>query len=518
VPDRPTAGAVEERAAPDVTVDGRRLRGAIPYGVESRDLGGWREVIEPGALRDARRDDLVATVDHAGVPLGRYPDTLTVEDRDDALHWSVDLPESRADVREALIRRDLRGCSWRMVVARDRWVGDVRHIEAIAELRDVSVVTTPAYPGAAAEFRSAPAPTTDQEATLPDNDQTTTGATATAEPEDRTGDDRGAEDRTAPPARAGLRVEDRAARTDAPVEARVLDAMRAVPRGEARDLIEASGAGSAAPITPPEFNSFLWDNLRPAAVVLASGVRVLTTDRRELRWPVITDDAAAEFYAELEPIAEDDPVLDEIVAVPRAIKALVRASSEAFDDSDPSLRAVLQQHLTAVLATRLDREMIRGAAAGTDGFNGLLNVTGAQVVNHAGGAPWDGILRALAALADANAPGPYAVLLHPRAAGALALAKDADGLPLPRPASIPEPLVTSALPLDAVAGTSPAVVYSVPQVAVVRRQDATVEVDRSREFEIDGVLVRGKLRATMVVPHAQAVAIVQDLPSPAPTA
>jgi phage head maturation protease len=71
----------------------------VPYGVESRDLGGFREVIMPGALDGAKLDDLVVTVDHAGVPLGRYPSTLELEDRADGLHWSVSPPESRADVR-----------------------------------------------------------------------------------------------------------------------------------------------------------------------------------------------------------------------------------------------------------------------------------------------------------------------------------------------------------------------------------------------------------------------------------
>jgi hypothetical protein len=77
---RPKPGAVEERTAPDIlTAEDRRIRGRVPYGVESRDLGGWREVIEPGALDNAQFDDLVVTVDHAGVPLGRYPTTLELE-------------------------------------------------------------------------------------------------------------------------------------------------------------------------------------------------------------------------------------------------------------------------------------------------------------------------------------------------------------------------------------------------------------------------------------------------------
>jgi phage head maturation protease len=154
--DRPTAGSVEERQAPAVSVDGRRLRGVIPYGVESRDLGGWREVIEPGSLNGANLDELVATVEHKGLPLGRYPGTMALEDRADGAHWSVEPPASRADVREAVERGDLRAGSWRMIVGRDEWRGDTRHIHEISELKDVAVTARPAYPSAAVELRSAP--------------------------------------------------------------------------------------------------------------------------------------------------------------------------------------------------------------------------------------------------------------------------------------------------------------------------------------------------------------------------
>jgi phage head maturation protease len=147
---RPVAGEVETRALGELSVDAKRLRGRIPYGEESRDLGGWREVIEPGALGRTALDGLVATVDHGGVPIGRYPGTLQIEDRVDGLHWSVEPPASRADVREAVERGDLRAGSWRMRVARDEWRGEVRHVHEIAELRDVAVVTHAAYPDHAA--------------------------------------------------------------------------------------------------------------------------------------------------------------------------------------------------------------------------------------------------------------------------------------------------------------------------------------------------------------------------------
>jgi HK97 family phage prohead protease len=119
-------------------------------------MGGWKEIIEPTALRNAKLDDLVATVDHAGVPIGRYPVTLDLEDRTDGLHWSVVPPESGSDVREAIERGDLKAGSWRMVVGREEWRGDVRHVHEIAELRDVSVVSHPSYPASTVELRSAP--------------------------------------------------------------------------------------------------------------------------------------------------------------------------------------------------------------------------------------------------------------------------------------------------------------------------------------------------------------------------
>ena len=125
------------------------------------------------------------TVDHGGVPLGRYPGTLELEDRADGLHWAVDPPESRADIREAVERGDLRAGSWRMVVGRDEWRGDVRHVHEIAELQDVAVATRPAYRDAVVEYRSTD-PAEGQEDTMSEHAQPAARAGHSTAVEDRT--------------------------------------------------------------------------------------------------------------------------------------------------------------------------------------------------------------------------------------------------------------------------------------------------------------------------------------------
>jgi HK97 family phage prohead protease len=230
---RPTRGEVVERTSPDVlSADAKKIRGRIPYRTESRDMGGWREVIEPGALDNTKFDDLVVTVDHAGVPLGRYPGTLELEDRSDGLHWSVDPPASRAEVREAIERGDLKAGSWRMVVSKDEWRGDTRHVLEIAVLKDVAVATRPAYVDAVVEYRS----------TDPAEGQEETMADKANEKQDTTTDEVRTEER---PAAGSLRVEDR-----------TVD----IKMHTLSDLYADRGyfANGAAAVTWDEFRSFTW--------------------------------------------------------------------------------------------------------------------------------------------------------------------------------------------------------------------------------------------------------------------
>jgi HK97 family phage major capsid protein len=501
--EKPTAGEVEERSAPaELSVEGNKLHGLIPYGVESRDLGGWREVIEPGALNGASLDTLVCTVNHdASRLLGRFDSTLAVESRDDGLAWSCDLPSGPTgqDVREAVRRGDFRESSWRMVVGRDRWEGETRHIEQIRELRDVAVVTTGAYPAESTRVELRARPEEPKPAEARANPQ---------EEEVKPNRENG----------GGLTVEDRTATGGASVEERIIEAMAGVPKGEARDLTHAT----AEPVEPEELSTFVWDNLRDASVLLASGIPVIPTNRKSIKWPVITGDIEVDFYGELEEIDESDPELDELELTPRAIKGLVRGSSEAFEDSSPDLLNLVQTNLAVSMGLKLDAEGLVGNSA--KGFKGLTTMTGTQTLDmkEAGFADYDPLIAAVGLLAEAQVPGPYAVVMHPRVATALDRLKEftteETNVPLPRPQGLPPIFATRQIGLKAGTGekpdTSPVVVYAPNSLAVVRRRETTVEVDRSKEFDTDAVLVRGKARAVLGTAYPEAIVVVQNVAAP----
>jgi uncharacterized protein len=494
---------VEERSAPEDAppprIVGNKLVGLVPYDTTSHDLGGWREKIAPGAARDAVKDRLVATLNHnRDRLLGRFPTTLAVEDRDDGLAWECELPNGPTgqDVREAVARGDLNGTSFRMIVARDRWEGDLRIVEEIRELRDVSVVVDPAYE-TTVELRSRPEPTPTTEPAEREEEHAME-AVEEQEQEESAGGGLTVEDRTATPEHEGG------------VEERVLEAMRNVPKGENRDLTTADV--SAGPVTPPELSTLLWDRLRDQAVVLASGVRIITTTRKEVRWPRLISDVSADFYDELEEIDESEPGFDDFSVDPKAIKALVRGSSEAFDDSDPDLLTIVRQNLETVLSLKLDRELLVGNAA--KGFKGMANQTGINTIDAGGTANnYDVFVRAIGVLAGKHVPGPYAIITHPWAQSHLALLKTTIGETLQRPDGVPALATTTQIGHDNTTGRASAIVYAPKQVAVVRRQDVEILVDRSQEFTRDAVLVRGKIRATLFLPYPEAVVRIDNLPA-----
>jgi uncharacterized protein len=126
---------------------------AALFRAESQDLGGFVEVLEPGAFDDAiMMSDVRGLFNHdPNYILGRTKSgTMELEVREDGLHYRIpNLPASRRDVWEAIQRGDVTGNSFAFTVERDRWEqrdgAPLRIIEKVRELFDVGPVVYPAY-------------------------------------------------------------------------------------------------------------------------------------------------------------------------------------------------------------------------------------------------------------------------------------------------------------------------------------------------------------------------------------
>lgn len=119
----------------------------------SENLGGFREKIRIGAFSNAvKTDDVRALFNHnQNYVLGRTSaGTLTLREDTNGLWFEVEAPNTQwaKDLHESVKRGDINQCSFAFVTKKDDWKdeGDTLVRELIeVGLRDVSIVTNPAY-------------------------------------------------------------------------------------------------------------------------------------------------------------------------------------------------------------------------------------------------------------------------------------------------------------------------------------------------------------------------------------
>lgn len=136
---------------------------AAVFDAWSEDLGGFREMIRPGAFRNAlKTSDARAQFNHdPNYILGRQKSgTLTLREDEVGLWYEVTPPDTQQarHVIEAIKRGDVDGNSFMFTVALDdvRWDGDIvrRVVEEVEDLYDVGPVVFPAYPQTSVSMRS----------------------------------------------------------------------------------------------------------------------------------------------------------------------------------------------------------------------------------------------------------------------------------------------------------------------------------------------------------------------------
>ncbi len=147
---------LEYREIPD---NDRHVEGyALVFNSESRDLGGFVEIIDPTALKGVLEvSDVICFLNHnedKGV-LARSTNmkgSLKLEVDATGLKYSFDAPNTALgdELLEGLKRGDIRSSSFAFKVEKDQWIKKenrtyVRKILKFKELIDVSPVYKPAY-------------------------------------------------------------------------------------------------------------------------------------------------------------------------------------------------------------------------------------------------------------------------------------------------------------------------------------------------------------------------------------
>lgn len=150
-------------ANPEIRVEGEdapTIEGyAALFNSMSEDLGGFREVIAPGAFSATLGEDVRALWNHdENIVLGRTrAGTLTIAEDERGLRAVISPPASAAAYLESMRRGDVDQMSFGFRTEDDKW--EMRNGEPVrtllkVRLFDVSVVTYPAYPETSAAVRS----------------------------------------------------------------------------------------------------------------------------------------------------------------------------------------------------------------------------------------------------------------------------------------------------------------------------------------------------------------------------
>lgn len=153
------AGA-ELRAEPE----SKKLIGhAAVFNKRSLDLGGFVEIIQPGAFKNSLNNDIRALIDHRGIAIARTGNgTLKVEEDEVGLRFEIDLPDTTAglDIYKSIQRGDVDQMSFGFTVREGGQIftedEDGTIIRTLTDINvlEGSIVTFPAYPDTDVAARS----------------------------------------------------------------------------------------------------------------------------------------------------------------------------------------------------------------------------------------------------------------------------------------------------------------------------------------------------------------------------
>lgn len=140
---------------------GRTLHGYAARFGEPATIGGFTEIIQPGAFKRTLAAPAAASIravyehDDAAL-LGRVgAGTLRLSEDDVGLAFELDLPDTSLgrDLSELVKRGDVAGCSFGFVPVKEDWQGELRSLQDV-DLHEITITANPAYPTTTVSVRS----------------------------------------------------------------------------------------------------------------------------------------------------------------------------------------------------------------------------------------------------------------------------------------------------------------------------------------------------------------------------
>lgn len=137
---------------------------AIVFNRESKDLGGFKEIVDPSAMIDADTSDIMGRYNHE-VLIGRTTTgTMRYSVDDDGVRYSIKLPNTDYPgryIHEMVERKDINGSSFAFDVKKggDKWEerndgSMLRTIKSFSKIYDMGPVDNPAYADTTSAMRS----------------------------------------------------------------------------------------------------------------------------------------------------------------------------------------------------------------------------------------------------------------------------------------------------------------------------------------------------------------------------
>lgn len=257
-------------------------------------------------------------------------------------------------------------------------------------------------------------------------------------------------------------------------------------------------------------NTLVVDPTFRLSVALSSGLTRINTSATRYYLPVVAGGSASWPAAELTELTDAGVTAAELEITPKRLATLQVVSNQAVEDADAS--AMLGRALVSALADEVDRAFFAGA--GPSGPLGLPGVVGVETVDAVPSAGLDAFVDAAAAVEE-NGGQVGAIYVSPTTWAALSKIKTQSGsnAPVLSPQAGPTQQTTRSLfgiPVytSRHIGNAAAWVVDISRLAVVVRNDARVDVDKSARFTADGTAVRATLRLDFAAPYPQTIAKV----------